>query len=547
VPARLLSRDPVTPIDAREVAPGTTIDADLCIIGSGAAGMTVALQLDGSAQSVCLVESGGEQPDEDTQALYELDAVGYPVRQNFMSRARYFGGTSNLWAGRNMRMSPIDFERRDWVPHSGWPIPYEDVRRYYATADRILDLPSDETAAAVVSDARSHGVARLLFDQSGFEPTVALWAKKPVRFGTAYGRRLHASRNTSVVLHASVTSLDLDAGGHRIEACNARTLGGRAIRFRARRFVLACGGLETPRLLLASRAVQANGIGNEHDLVGRFFMDHPRSVFGRVRFAERQKLPALLGLPLAGGMAQIGLRVSDEVQARERLLNHYVTLEPHWSDQTVRAYQTIVHSGKILLRRGHAGSRLALLRARLAKVPDLVYLLAPREILPHPVYRLARRIKDRFDRGLSELVVVNYCEQTPNPLSRVSLGRECDRLGVPKLVLDWVIGPRETDSLMRFHDLLDAHLRRSRLGRLDRPSTDLEAVRYSDASHHLGTTRMSADPREGVVDVNCKVHGVENLFIAGGSVFPSAGHANPTLTIVALAVRLAEHLQETSA
>jgi hypothetical protein len=161
--------------------------------------------------------------------------------------------------------------------------------------------------------------------------------------------------------------------------------------------------------------------------------------------------------------------------------------------------------------------------------------------MPHPFYRIARQLKERFSSGAVDLVVVNYSEQAPNPQSRVYLGTAADRFGMPRLVLNWVIGRHETDTLMRLHEVLDDHLRRHGLGRVDHP--DGEDVRYTDASHHLGTTRMSADPRDGVVDADCRVHGVSNLFIASGGVFPTAGHANPTLTIVALAARLGAHLK----
>jgi choline dehydrogenase-like flavoprotein len=164
--------------------------------------------------------------------------------------------------------------------------------------------------------------------------------------------------------------------------------------------------------------------------------------------------------------------------------------------------------------------------------------------MPHAVYRVVRQLKERASAGVTDLVVVNYCEQVPNPQSRVYLGDARDRLGMPRLVLDWKVGSQETAPLLRLHELLDSHLRRNGLGRLDYSAAQFSALRYTDASHHLGTTRMSADPREGVVDEHCRVHDVANLYIAGSGVFPTAGHANPTLTIVALALRLAAHLKD---
>jgi len=533
-------------VDANELPSATTVDAEICVIGSGAAGLTVASLLDQSSIRVCLVESGSHGPDEETQALYDIESVGYPVRQNFMSRARYFGGTSNLWAGRCMWLSPLDFGRRDWVPHSGWPISYDEVSRHYPAAAQILGLPAARTVETILERTRAHPVEGRFVGDQNLQPNLSVWGRRPLRFGAAFRKQLHNSRNARVFLNANITSIELNQAGTRVETCIGTTLGGKAIRFVAKRFVVACGGLETARLLLASRSVAPNGVGNAHDAVGRYYMDHPRAVYGRVRLSRPAKLPGLLGLSLPDGMAQVGIQLSDATQRRESLLNNYLTLERQWSDQTARAYQSFVHSAKIVLRAGYAGRRFSLSRAQLARIPELIYLLAPREILPHAIYRAARRLKDRLGSGVADLVLVNYCEQAPNPQSRVYLGRECDRFGVPRLVLDWVVGGAETKTLLRLHELLDGQLRRAGLGRVDHSSPEARELCYTDASHHLGTTRMSAAPRDGVVDGHCKVHGVANLFIAGSGVFPTAGHANPTLTIVALAIRLAQHLTRTT-
>jgi choline dehydrogenase-like flavoprotein len=532
-------------VNANEAGDGRTIETDICIVGSGPAGMTLAAELDGTPLRVALVESGDFGPDEETQALYDLSVVGHPVRENFMSRARYFGGTSNLWAGRSMWLTRMDVCVREWIPHSGWPISFDELERYYARAATVLKLPSKRELDGVRASSRRHSVERVLAENADLEANVSAWSRQPLRFGHAYRQQLEASTNIATFVNANVTGIELNAAGDRVEACTAATLGGLALRFKARRFVLACGGLETARLLLASRSVHANGIGNDHDVVGRYYMDHPRAVYGRVKFSAPQKLPGLLGIPLAHGMAQVGIQLKEDVQRRERLLNSYATVERYWSDQAAQAYQSFVHSAKIVLRKGYAGKRFSFSRAELAKVPELIYLLAPRELMPHPLYRVARQLKERFTKGVTDLIVVTYSEQAPNPQSRVYLGNDRDRFGLPRLVLDWVISRDETRTLMRLHDLIDVHLRNAGIGRLDHggaadPFGDL---RYTDASHHVGTTRMSRDPREGVVNEHCQVHGVGNLFISGSGVFPTSGHANPTLTIVALAIRLAEHLK----
>jgi hypothetical protein len=203
----------------------------------------------------------------------------------------------------------------------------------------------------------------------------------------------------------------------------------------------------------------------------------------------------------------------------------------------------LVHTMKILLRKGYSGNRFSIAGAKLANVPELIYLLAPRELMPHFLYRLVKMVKNEISGGVTELIVVNYCEQAPNPQSRVFLSHERDRIQMNRLVLDWKVGDEETKSLIRLQELVNAALKKAHIGYLDETSQQLDDLHYTDASHHLGTTRMSDDPRTGVVDSDCRVHGIRNLFIAGSSIFPTSGYANPTLTIVALALRLAEHLK----
>jgi choline dehydrogenase-like flavoprotein len=197
----------------------------------------------------------------------------------------------------------------------------------------------------------------------------------------------------------------------------------------------------------------------------------------------------------------------------------------------------------VLLRRGHAGRRWQFGRGRETMPPGLIYLLKPSEIMPRPLYRgllAARRMVPERPRE-RVMVLVFFCEQPPDPDSRVTLGSRRDRLGLPHLVLDWRIGDEVVDSMRRLRGLLAERVAAAGLGQIE---GDDEEIQFSDASHHMGTTRMSDDPRTGVVDRDCRVHGIDNLYLAGSSVFPTAGHANPTLSALALTHRLAAHLEE---
>lgn len=530
-------------LDAGSLADGTVLETEIAVIGAGAAGITLARALAAAGCEVLLAEGGGLEPDPATQALHDIESVGYPPRPDYMARARCFGGTCNLWAGRSMRLLPPDFAVRAWVPWSGWPIGAHEVAAFEGEAAAILGLPPGGFRGERPLEAEMSAAERSLLEGGELAPTLSLWAPRPRRFGARFRRELVRSDRVRLLIGANATAIELDASGRRATAARLACLDGRRLTLRARTIVLACGGLENARLLLASRDRQPEGIGNAHGHVGRFFMDHPRTVHGKVRLEPGTGLRLLKGVPVRGGKAQLGLAPSPDLQEREGLLHHYLTFESEQSGYAQQQYDAAVRVAKVVLKRGHAGSRLALGRAlrRGAGTPGLMYLLSPKEIMPHWAYRAlwhARRIAPRTS-GPQRYVTVYFCEQPPDPASRVRLSSERDALGVPRLVLDWRLGDEITRSVLRLERILDGVLRRRGLGRVEPGEGE---PRYTDASHHMGTTRMSADPRHGVVDTDCRVHGLDNLFIAGSSVFPSAGHANPTLTIVALALRLARHL-----
>ncbi len=529
--------------DARELEPGRTLETEVLVVGAGAAGITLARALAGRGFEVLLAEGGGPKPDPATQSLYELDCTGYPLRPNHMNRAREFGGSCNLWAGRAMRLQPVDFEQRPWVPDSGWPIPPAEIDRHLDAAAAILDLPGGAEAFSPEAWRHRLGAAeKRLLEAGAFAPAISLWARRPKRFARDHRRELARSRKIRVLLRANAVRLEPDGSGRRIGAVHFATLDGRRFVVRARFVVLATGGLEIPRLLLWSDRLDPRLLGPRRDLVGRFFMDHPRAAFGRVVLRGDADLTLMRTLPVARGKVQLGLAISPDLQRREGLLHHYATFEEEGSGYAEAHWHTAIELGKVMLRRGHAGSRLDLERVRHAPpVENFRYLLSPKEILPHDLWRLWRFAKDRLQRRRAEQrwIVVHFCEQPPDPESRVRLGEEPDALGVPRLVFDWRIPDSVEVSLRRLEAEIARALETTGLGRLE-PGEG--TPRWTDASHHMGTTRMHPDPKRGVVDTDCRLHGIANLWIASSSVFPACGHANPTLTILALALRLADHL-----
>jgi choline dehydrogenase-like flavoprotein len=535
-------------VDGSALSSGTEKEHEICVVGSGIAGILLVMELSRTGKDICMIESGAWTPDDDTQSLYALNNVGYPIRKHYQSRIRYFGGSCNIWAGRAMIYNEIDLLSRPWLDSSGWPVDFAELDRYYASAARYLNLPSYDKLKPASWQAKLSDFEASLIQSANFKTNVSLFAKAPVRFGykSKYYRAVKNSKNITLYINSNVVNLQLNEPLSRVVRMDVACLNGVRYTVKPKKVVLACGGLENTRILMASDKQMPHGIGNQNGLLGRYYMDHPRAVFGRVKLTRRLKLDHMLGMPVRGGKMQLGIALSDKIQAGEGLLNNYLSLEPGYSIGSMELYESFVKLMKRLLRKGYSGKRFDFKNPEMAEVPEMIYLLTPKELLPHfmyyTYYKYSRIAKNVFTK-LTHLSIVNYSEQEAINASRVYLDGEKDKLGMPKLILDWKVSDRSLKSSLRLMHLLDEHFRMHEAGHIEEDLTEIKTLPYTDASHHLGTTRMSADPKTGVVDANCQVHGVDNLYVAGSSVFPTAGHANPTLTIAAMSLRLADHLK----
>ncbi|MGA7932846.1 MAG: GMC family oxidoreductase [Kovacikia sp.] len=495
-------------IDARKLSNGDELATDICIIGAGAAGITIARELVNTSHKVCIVESGGFSFDQETQSLYDIENVGYPQLSTATPRIRYFGGSTNTWTGRCLKLSPIDFEARQWVPNSGWPISYNDLQPYYDRAANLFNIPDLQNINAEFWQNKPalRDEKQLLADGT-FAPVLSLFGKSSVRFGPTYRKQLEQSRNIDICLHANVTDIEASDNLTQVTRLHLACLHGPRFFVKAKIFILACGGLENARILLLSRNQQPTGLGNQFDTVGRYYMDHPNLEHGIILTNNRDfNAPLLFAHRIAKGKVQIGLRLSEAVQRREQVLNHYMLLQPHFSPDSKQPQPSSV-------------------------INKLLYF-----------YRKLAQKSLRFNF----LLVRNYLEQRPDPESRVMLSEQRDKLGLNLLKLDWRVSSQERRDLHQFHQILGTYLEKHQIGRLEHffPVEERSQPLFLDHFHHIGTTRMSDRPQTGVVDRNCQMHGINNLFIAGSSVFPTSGHANPTLTIAALAIRLADHIKQ---
>lgn len=526
--------------DLRETPPGKVFEADVCIIGAGAAGITLARALRGSGLSVLLLESGGTDFDAATQDFNAGPNLGMTYYDLVEARLRFFGGTTAIWGGRCAPLDPIDFEPRPWVPLSGWPLDRAALEPWYRSAHDALGLGSFAYDDAVWRQLR---LAPPPFDADTLRADFWRFDLQRDRFTLDRCGDLASADDIEVLLHATCTGLVAAPSATAVTAARLATPEGREASVRARCFVAACGGIENPRLLLASRDVEPHGIGNGRDLVGRYFMEHPHGRAGRVVARDPYRLWKLFRRTRADDGTKVALtwRVGEPRQRRDGLLNASFTLKlQREPGATLSLNKRLFHLGAKLVDPHRAGRRL--LYAYKAGRGLAAALVRP------PIEWWRTRT------GQRQIYLIVRAEQAPNADSRVTLAEERDRLGMPRAALAWRLGELDKQSVAGSVAALDEELRRLGLGRVEpapwltdgQPEWPVDLTisnHHIGGFHHMGTTRMGTDPATSVVDPDGRVHGYDNLYVAGSSVFPTGGWANPTLTILALALRLGERLR----
>ncbi len=519
-------------IDASELPPGHVLRADLCVIGAGAAGITIARDMVRSGFDVVLCEGGGFEPSAASTELYRGEVSGRPFGPNGAeeltdNRLRYFGGTTNGWGGVCLPLDPIDFERRPWLAHSGWPIERAALEPYYERAVDVLGLATGRFDWPYWEREHNSGASPL---SEGRLSTAAaqIW---PQPFGEVYRDELVASDDVTVVLNANATRVNIAPESDLVTSISLATVDGVTFSAEATAFVLAMGGIENPRLLLASNDVRAAGIGNAHDLVGRFFTEHLQTLAGFALLrGGPERYPALQITPMAAAGRQVALSLVAQLSAA-------VLRDEELVGAGGRVVTAPFPDGSAQQRRGITGADVA---------------------------ELARSVTGEAVGTVASLVVAS--EQQLDPDSRVTLGDHVDRLGVPQVDVHWRQAEIERRSMVRFCEILGQELGRTGLGHVQLAAGGLTPSYSSSQSpvaadyqldpsavggdfdvlpgnHHMCTTRMAASASSGVVDADCRVFDTANLYVAGSSVFSTGGVAPPTFTIVALALRLAERLR----
>jgi choline dehydrogenase-like flavoprotein len=519
--------------------PGEHERYDVCIIGSGPAGLIACAELADLGARVCVLESGGETRDSLHDALKDVASFGLPIRPT--SRERVFGGTSSTWSGLSALFDNIDYMRE--VPNR-WPLGKTELEPYLARAADRFGFPhprlfsSDDCAACKREK-------KLVPAWENLEEKVFLRSPKPQRFGREL-RHLFRIPEVDLYLGASVHKCVSEAAGEkrRITAVKCIAPDETIVHVRARLFILAGGAIENVRILLNSPAGTA-ALGNERDQVGRRFMNHPKGYAGTITLSNPIRgWEAYFKKPHGLFVGYAGFRLKEDVQRNRNLLNSYAKIQPlfPWTDrkeiEAVRAF--------IALCKAYVRPRLGKQSVSRPTASKVIHAAFPALRAAPAFIRLsALRILAGRNPAVRTLRIRYAAEMEPRPENRITLTEKKDRHGLPVARVEYEFSDRDRASLVALRAELKSEFERLGLGTVSEEVSDwLQKVR-NDASHHLGGTRMGDDPSVSVVDRNLCVHGTENLFVAGGSVFPTAGCANPTMMIGALSTRLAEHVGRT--
>ncbi len=516
--------------DIQEFAKDTVLRADVCVIGSGAAGITLAREFLGTKHSVIVLEAGGHRREEASQDPYRSVLTGLQHGGIHQGRVRTVGGATTLWAGQALPLFDIDFAKRDWVPYSGWPIDRTTLAPFYRRAEDVMQIPH------VTNDERSWPADARVSYSADFIGYFSQFTSTP-SFAQKYRDALAGAPNIRLLTHANVTALEANAQASSLDQVEVRSIEGHRLFVRARFFIVCAGGIESARLLLASTSVEGNGIGNARDLVGRFFGDH-LGVAVPVKPLEKKRFDTAYNSARKNNIRySVKIVASEALQQKRRMLHVGAEIfYPSGGDNPVTA-------AKDLLKIVRQPRRYGALPGALARVARR----------PHSIVAALYRF---YAHGTPPSVgsTTPYLgiggEQQPNPESRVTLSEEVDVLGMRRSALHWRLTENDSRSMMSYAEALAAEWKHLGIAWVDPDQFQMlgrengDHGGYVDANHHMGTTRMGTDLATSVVDPDCQVHGYDNLYIGSSSVFPTGGFSNPTLTVLALCLRIGDRLKE---
>jgi choline dehydrogenase-like flavoprotein len=524
-------------IDGHKVETDYEFETDVCIIGGGPAGITLACEFAKKDFKVVLLESGGKKFRHPSQWLNIAYNVGRTYFDIVFSRHRMLGGSTYKWYGLCRPLDPLDFKERPWVPYSGWPYGKSVLDPFYDRACKYFQLPTTDFSTENFLEPNQTEIQneRIVTKVYQFSP--------PTDFSAQYADAVAGAGNVDIIYHANVIDIDVNEDGKEVRQVKVVTLTRKKFRVSARIFILACGGIENARLLLVSNSVLKDGLGNQNDLVGRFFNEHPHAYYAELTSLEHNRFSGIYN-PLDYKIdaknlpptSVISLR--QEIMCENQLMNACAILVRRPLYKISADYNSVA---------GVSLTRMAELLSHSSCISESNWQDF-KNVISQPAIGL-RILREQFKNKMAPRGAVSLrimVETAPNPDSRITISERRDFLGMNRINLDWCLTNRDLESSNSCRKLLFDEIKSLGYG-VNEIDLELDDSGWpyamTAAKHHMGTTRMHSIPKKGVVDPDCKVHGIENLYVTGSSVFPTSGCANPTFTIIALTLKLADHIK----
>jgi choline dehydrogenase-like flavoprotein len=520
--------------DGNKINENKKIATKVCILGGGVAGIVLANELKDKFEDIVLIESGEENYTQEAQDLYKPSVKPPLIPDPSYSRLRFLGGSSNHWENSTSPLSPIDFEQRDWVPHSGWPISFSDIAPYYDKAAFYCGVGQDGYDTKYWAERLNK--RNLAESAKHLETRIAKAAMPPVRFFNSYGELLKNSNSVHVYKNSNLTDVKFDTNTNKIEGVDIVSNSGSKFEIHADVFILCLGGIENARMLLVFNEKYNNQLGNQGDKVGRYFMEHPTPRAAHILVDKPEQFDLYKSHDLNNKHVVGFFSLSDQILEQEATTNLRIPLVP---------------TSNFSLSDGISSSHILSESMTKGELPDnigshLYNVISDLDMVAEGISRKGfdYRLFEHADETAGFLCPM-MMEQTPSLSNRVKLSKTKDRFGIPQILIDYEVSNEDKNRVWKSLNIVANELGANSLGRmrlLKNRGPRLWNNQLGFSNHHMGTTRMSESPESGVVDHNCQVFGTNNFFIGGSSVFSTGGHVPPTLTICALTIRLSNHI-----
>ena len=506
---------------------------DICIIGSGAAGSFLVNELKNSDLSVVILEAGSFDPNSDISSFISKLNIHKQNHLNY-GFSKQIGGSTNLWAGRVAPLEEVDFQEKKLIPDSGWPVKLEEIIPFYNRVSDVMDLPPYEYFLKKRETPDNKHVKKIInaICSSALDIKKFIWSSPPFNTRKTILKDILEDQYENIKLYhdCHVTQLIENKDRNEITTVEYIDQSGHKQNISPKHTVLAAGGVENVRILLNSRTISPNGIANKEDVVGRYFSTHPKADMGALLLNKSVQLKDGLFLDSHDGNLSFryGIGIDQKTQLKNGYLNHYVQLTPMLEYTASTLFEKVKDSSVL---NSQLINKSKVLRGFLPGLGLIIFEL---------IGRFAG-----LQRKSTKFVLRAFLDQYPNKDNRVKLSTDKDKHGFSKVELDWELTDKDKDSILKFFDFIDTSLQDANIGHIEysKLSELQDWPIIAIHSHFMGTTRMGKDCKTSVVDKNCQAHGYTNLFIAGPSVFPTYGYANPVYTIAALSIRLGQFLK----